>query len=238
MSLKHIGRVNATNRKCIVVFREIYDEKGNVVEQNQCLVVETETLPDAEHDAIVNLIESQSAQSNPNIYDVFARIMLANGVSVLRWLQQTNRLRKYPTSAITMTPDNKTSLPLDTLNTIVRMQKSGASVDAINAALTNKSTTTVTEAPVTPTVAEQSKPALVVSQTTASPGVLDDTALGKMKLKQAEFYDQQATDLRTEAYALDPMLNPIETTATEIEPVAETRKPKARASKKVAEAKE
>jgi hypothetical protein len=41
-NLKHIGRVANTNVKCVVVFREIYDEKGNVIDPNNCLVVETE----------------------------------------------------------------------------------------------------------------------------------------------------------------------------------------------------
>ena len=61
-NLKHIGRVSNTGLKCIVVFREMYDEHGKVLDPNHCLIVETERLPDMEHDDIVRVVESDSAQ--------------------------------------------------------------------------------------------------------------------------------------------------------------------------------
>ena len=44
--MKHIGRVSNTGMKCIVVFREMYDARGNVEDPNHCLIVETGRLPD------------------------------------------------------------------------------------------------------------------------------------------------------------------------------------------------
>ena len=68
-NLKHIGQVANTGLKCIVVFREIYDENGNVTEPDNCLIVETERLPDMEHDDIVRIVESPSGQEAKEFFE-------------------------------------------------------------------------------------------------------------------------------------------------------------------------
>ena len=131
-SLKHVGRVKNTGRRCVVVFREMYDEKGVVLDENHCLVFETENLPDAEHQDLMRIIESEQAQTTGDLFNVLSRTRLGTGEPALSWLASSNRLRKFPTSNIELTPDSRTRLGLDTLNKIVKMQKAGASESDIN----------------------------------------------------------------------------------------------------------
>ena len=56
--LKHIGRVVATNKKCIVAYRTLPGDA------HSCLIVPTENLPDIYHDANINLVESSAGQES------------------------------------------------------------------------------------------------------------------------------------------------------------------------------
>jgi len=49
--LKHIGRVKATNKKCVVAYRTLPGDAYS------CLIVPTENMPDIFHDALINLVE-------------------------------------------------------------------------------------------------------------------------------------------------------------------------------------
>ena len=69
-TMKHIGRVANTGLKCVVVFRQIYDENGNVTDDKHCLVVETERLPDMEHDDVVRVVESDAGQESAEFYEL------------------------------------------------------------------------------------------------------------------------------------------------------------------------
>lgn len=207
-TLKHVGRIKNTGRRCVVIFREMYNDKGHVVDENNCLVVETDNLPDAEHQDIMRIIESGPAQTTGDVYNVFARERLGNGLPALQWMAQSQRLRKFPTSNIELTPDSRTVIGLDTLNKIVKMQKSGASEADIQKVLQDDTDLPPREAQ---TIVDSSK-----EQTTDAPaeaqsgenGVLDDSAIAKSYVTQAEMFEQQAKDLREQAYTLDPTLKP------------------------------
>ena len=54
--LKHVGRVTATNKKCLVAYRTLPGDAYS------CLIVPTENMPDIYHDAIINLVESSAGQ--------------------------------------------------------------------------------------------------------------------------------------------------------------------------------
>lgn len=198
--LKHVGQVTNTGRRCVVVFREIYDENGNVLEPDSCLVVETDGLPDMHHQDIMRIVESDPAQSTGNLYEVFARERLTDGAPALNWLHASGRLRKYPTNQILMTPNANNTLRLDKLNRIIEMQKSGASQQEIENAVvddTDAPPRTSTTAQTTPPPAEP-----------AADGVLDDKALAKNLITQAETFLAEAERLKNEAYDLDPDLKP------------------------------
>ena len=66
-NLKHIGRFKKTGRKVAVVFRTLPGDPEN------CLVVQTENLPDDDHDILINLIESNTGQVADELAGVVKR---------------------------------------------------------------------------------------------------------------------------------------------------------------------
>jgi len=209
-SLKHVGRIKNTGRRCVVVFREIYDDTGKVVDENSCLVFESDSLPDAEHQDLMRIVEGEPAQTTGALYNVLSRTRLGTGVPALSWLAQSNRLRKFPTSNIELTPDSRTVLGLDQLNKIVKMQAQGSSQADIENMLRDdtdmppRESAAVAESIVND--AENTAP--VEAQTQTGDGVLDDAAIAQSYLQQAETFEQQAKELRESAIKLDPSLKP------------------------------
>ena len=198
-NLKHIGKVSNTGMKCIVVFREIYDEKGNVTEPDNCLVVETERLPDMEHDDIIRTVESSSGQEAAQFYEIAHRTMFGDGINMLVKLSNRGHLKKYPTNQIIMTPNGSTSIPLNELNEIIRKQKTGMSQADIANSMVND-----TDQPPRTQSSSQNTPPLP----SAEADVLDDTAIAKNMLTQATTYELEVKRLREEAYAIAPALKP------------------------------
>lgn len=220
MALKHVGRVKNTGRRCIVVFREIYNEKGHVIDPDNCLVVETDTLPDAEHQDFMRIIEGDNAQSTGDLYNVLVRERLGNGLAALEWLNSSRRLRKFPTNNIELIPDANTTLGLDTLNTIVKMQKTGASAEDIENVLRDdtdeapRNATTLNDyvEKAVEEVAEESAEVAKMPDTEASeqPGStpLDVAAIAKGYVTQAKMLEAQAALLMKQADRLTNSLKP------------------------------
>jgi hypothetical protein len=196
--LKHVGRVTNTGRRCVIVFREIYDDQGNVTEPDSCLICETDGLPDLVHQDIMRIVESEPAQSTGNLYEVFARERLSSGTTALNYLHGAGRLRKMPTNQVELVPDTNNALRLDKMNRIVEMQNAGASQQEIENSIVDDTD----GAPRTSTTAQTAPPP------PQADGVLDDSAIARQRLAQAEQFQQEADRLRTEAYDLDPDLKP------------------------------
>lgn len=201
-TMKHIGRVANTGMKCIVVFREIYDERGNVADSNHCLVVETERLPDMEHDDIIRVVESNAAQSANQFYEIAHRSMFSDGLNMLTKLHNRGYLRKYPTNQIELTPNPSTSIKLSEVNEIVRKQQSGMS----EADIRNSMVDDTDKAPRTQLKLDPSQTIDQAMPTAES--VLDDNAIAKGMLSQAETFLAEAKRLQDEAYAMAPDLKP------------------------------
>ena len=201
-NLKHVGQVANTGLKCIVVFRHIYDENGNVQEPDNCLIVETERLPDMEHDDIVRVVESPSGQEADEFYQIAHRSMFADGINMLVKLNNRGYLKKYPTNQILMTPNSHTSVPLNEINEIIRKQKTGMSeADIANSMVDD------TDSP--PRTATSLSPSQTIDQAVnTGEQAMDDTALAQTMLEQAKTYEAEVTRLREEAYAMAPDLKP------------------------------
>lgn len=198
-TMKHIGKVANTGLKCVVVFREIYDENGNVTDPNHCLIVETERLPDMEHDDIVRVVESPSGQEANQFYEIAHRSMFGDGINMLVKLHNRGYLKKYPTDQILMTPNTSTAVKLSEVNEIIRKQKTGMS----NADIQNSMVDDTDQPPRTQTTSQSTAPA---PQTEA--GVMDDAQIAKNMLTQAATYEAEVKRLREEAYAMAPDLKP------------------------------
>jgi len=201
-NVKHVGQVANTGLKCVVVFREIYDENGNVTDPNHCLIVETERLTDMEHDDIVRVVESPTAQESQEFYNVAHRNMFSDGINMLVKLNKRGYLKKYPTDQIMMTPNSSTSIKLSEINEIVRKQKTGMSPQDIE----NSMVDDTDSAPRTSTSLSQSQ--TIDQAVPTGEEVLNDEALAKTMLEQADTYENEVKRLREEAYAMAPDLKP------------------------------
>jgi hypothetical protein len=195
--LKHIGRIRATGKKCIVAYRTLPGES------NACLIVPTENLPDSYHDSIINLVESTAGQDAYEFAEAMARTNFADGSIMLAALHTQGRMVKMPTREIEMLPRPAVSIVLSELNQIIAEQR-GLAVDDLALDDGIKRTTT---APVV-----QSDPSKTTSQSINEPEVAatvteefkssDDEA--KYYRSQADKLSKQAAELRRKAEELVP----------------------------------
>lgn len=108
--LKHVGQVNATGKKCVVVFRSIPGDVKN------CLVVETESLSSVYHDTLIEAVESPSGQAESDFYNFASRSVFHDGVNMLQGMHIKGWLRKFPTEEVTMMPTPDIRIGLAELN--------------------------------------------------------------------------------------------------------------------------
>lgn len=115
--LKHIGRMKQTGRKCIVVFRTLPGDAYNA------LVVLTESLSDSYHDALINLVDGNAAQTAAELSEVLSRSLFPDGSIMLAALHVKGLLTKVPTDQVMMTPNMQTSVALSDLNQLIAEQR-------------------------------------------------------------------------------------------------------------------
>tara|TARA_R110000851_G_scaffold256211_1_gene408662 strand:- start:751 stop:1404 length:654 start_codon:yes stop_codon:yes gene_type:complete len=200
-TLKHVGRIKNTGRRCVVVFREIYNERGDVVDEHNCLVFETESLPDAEHQDLMRIVESDQAQTTGDLFNILGRSRLGTGEQALTWLSTSNRLRKYPSNNVDLTPDSSTIIGLDTLNKIVKMQKAGSSQADIENVLRDDTDSSPRDAVIAVNGMTEVPDAV---DAPSGDVVMDDAALAVSYVDQAKIFEAQAKDLRAQAKVLKP----------------------------------
>lgn len=192
-NLKHVGQIINTQRKCVVVFREIPNDETN------CLIVDTDALQDWLHDDIINAVQSSGAQASANFYEYAQRTVLTDGANMLQALHTRGLLRKQATSNIMMTPNRSANIRLDELNNIIREQTGGKAAvtpPTDQMELAGKQQAKAEPAPAAPAV------------TAKTDGVIDDSALAKTMLSQAEQFMAEAARLQEQAYEMDPSLKP------------------------------
>jgi hypothetical protein len=108
--IKHVGQVNSTGKKCVVVFREIPGAADS------CLVVETETLPQLYHDDVISAVESAAAQEDMDFFKYATRSTLHDGRNMLEAMHLSGWMKKLPTSEVTMLPTREIKISLHDLN--------------------------------------------------------------------------------------------------------------------------
>ena len=190
-NIKHVGQVINTQKRVIVVFREIPDEPES------CLVVDTDAAPDWMHDDLITAVESNGAQASANFYEYAQRSVFTDGTNMLTTLHEQGRLNKHPTKNIAMTPNNSVSVNLAELNTLIATETDNAPV-------------------VTPDDTEFGNAGMdvapdinaIAQATPAAEAVIDDGDLAKNMLAQAEGFLAEAETLKAQAYDLDPSLKP------------------------------
>lgn len=190
-NLKHVGQIINTQKRVIVVFREIPDDTNN------CLVVDTDAAPDWMHDDLISAVESNGAQASANFYEYAQRSVFTDGTNMLQTLHEQGRLNKHPTNNIAMTPNNSVSVNLAELNTLIATETDGKPVVVPDD----------TELGAASTAASLDMNAVAAS-IPMSETPIDDGDIAKNMLAQAEGFLAEAETLKAQAYDLDPSLKP------------------------------
>jgi hypothetical protein len=182
-SLKHVGRIVATNKKVLIAYRTLPGDAYSA------LVVPTESLSDDYHNAIINLVESPAAQESYEFAEALDRTQFPDGSRMLPSLHSKGRLVKVATSQVEMTPSPGVGILLSELNQIIAEQR-GVAVDGLAIKPGSNDTVAVKEV-----ASVQEMPA-----TTETPTVIPE-ATGTAE-EQAKFYRSQADKLSKDAAAM------------------------------------
>lgn len=191
MAIKHVGRVIKTKKKCAVVYRVVPGEPNN------CVIVLTESLMAEEHDALINLIDSATAQQSEELGEAMARAQLPDGRNMLAGFHTTGKMQKVSTDQIEMTPDTRSTIVLEELNKLIADQKG---VTVADLALKGPDGQTVP-------VEEGEQPASTeeaASVYTSTDEVLTDEKLAAQYRSQADALFKEAKKLREQAEELVP----------------------------------
>ena len=203
-TLKHIGKMKNTGAKVLVVFRTLPGES------NQSLVVAVSQLPDAYHDAIMAVVESDQAQDVFEFGEILFIRSFPDGRPMLTALQQDNRLQKVPTDLVIMTPSPVDQVPLDQLNLLIAEQKN-CTVDELYTFVkgapkksdNDLTVETIVEAKDMEPIVDPDVPAPLRAQA-SNTEALSDKDIAKSYRSQADAMYKEAARLRREADQLDP----------------------------------
>ena len=179
--LKHVGRLTTNNRKLVVAYRTIPGDPEN------CLVIHTESLDAADHDTLINMVESNAGQTANELSEVMARTQLTDGSNMLARFHQTGKLVKVATKIVELLPTRTTAVNLAELNQILADQK-GVTIEELSPPSTQAPVTNVTEDAIVP----------------AGEAPLDDEALAAQYRSQADSMFKEAKRLREQAEELAP----------------------------------
>jgi hypothetical protein len=202
-SLKHIGRIQNTGAKVLVVFRTLPGES------NMALVLPVAQLPDQYHDAIMSLVETEQAQDAFEFGEIMHIRPFPDGRPILRSMQADGRLTKVPPDSVMMTPTTNDTVLLANLNTLIAEQKNCtidelctfvAGAPAIKPAVNDIDTVN----DMTPAV-DSDIPAPIRAQANTNTA-LSDRDLAKSYRSQADAMYKEAARLRKEADSLDPVI--------------------------------
>jgi hypothetical protein len=194
MAIKHIGRMKTNKRKVAVAYRTLPGDANNA------LVVSTENLTDADHDILMQLVDSNSGQNSYELAEAMARTRLSDGSVMLARFHAQGKLQKVPTSDVLMTPDTNTTIQLDELNKIIADQK-GVAVEDLAIKEDTQPVATAETVPATDTVTAPSNEPVAAS---TQENVLSDEDLAKSYRSQADRLSKEAAQLRRQAEDLVP----------------------------------
>ena len=204
--LKHIGRINNTGVKVLVVFRTLPGES------NMALVLPVTQLNDSYHDSIMTMVETDQCQEAYELGEMMFIRTFPDGRPMLQAMQADGRLQKVATDTVTMTPTANDTVVLSALNTLIAEQKNCAVDDLytfVKGAPKGKiEVTQVAQAKDLAPAVDTDVPAPVRAQA-ADDTVLTDKDIAKSYRSQADAMYKEAARLRKEAEDLDPTVKKI-----------------------------
>jgi ribosomal protein S13 len=200
--IKHIGRIKSTGRKVLVAYRTIPGDP------NSALVIQTENLPQDQHDALITLVESNAAQNAGEFAEVLARSSFPEGGNMLPTLHLQGKLTKVATSEIEMTPNMQIVVALSDLNNLIAQQM-GVTLEE----LAVKSSKPKTEVQEVAKIKDLTESEFVQEQTILDEQPLTDDDLAKRMRSDADRLYKEAARLRAEADKLSPIKKKTKETA-------------------------
>lgn len=195
VNLKHVGRIRQTGRRVLVAFRTLPGDAYS------CLVVPTETLDDSYHNAIINLVESSTAQEAYEFAEVLDRTQFPDGSRMLPSLHAKGKLVKISTADVEMIPNVNTTILLSELNQAIA-ENMGIAVDELHIKPSSNDKVQVTEVA---SAREIPTPTDDVSRTTSSSvngddaGVVTAPPTFESAEDEAKYYRSQADKMAKEA---------------------------------------
>ena len=200
--LKHIGRINNTGVKVLVIFRTLPGESDHA------LVLPVANLSDSYHDSIMTLVETEQAQSAFELGEIMFTRTFPDGRPMLQAMQADGRLQKVATTLVTMTPTTNDSVVLSELNVFIAEQKN-CTIDDLYTFVSGapkKSDTKVEEIAKVQDLAPMVDPDIPapLRAQAASNEALSDKDIAKSYRSQADAMYKEAAKLRKEADELDP----------------------------------
>ncbi len=192
--LKHVGRIANTDRRCVVAFRELPDDPDN------CLIIDTDALPDRFHDGVMTAVENTTAQETVEFYKYLERNSFIDGSNMLTALHNKGWLVKQPTDNVIMLPAPEQTIKLKELNE--QLRGLGFSVYTSEDKAPKKEPAQEVVENITPNVPP------VTGQPEQVGQVLQNEDLAKNFLRQAETMMKEVENLKKQAYEMDPSLKP------------------------------
>jgi hypothetical protein len=189
--LKHVGRVKKNQRKCAVVFRTLPNEPES------CLILPTENLSPEDHDDVIALIESNSAQTSYELAEAMDRAVLRDGSRMLPRFHGGRKLVKMSTSEIEMTPNTNTVLLLSELNEMIATQR-GVGIGDLTVPPGKNDTARTRD------LGEPARAETVEDVTPTSEAPLTDDDMAAQYRSQADALFKEAKRLREQAEDLVP----------------------------------
>lgn len=186
--MKHVGKMKNNSARVAIVYRTLPGDPYS------SLVIGTNGLVDSYHDSLMAVIESDMGQQTNELADILSVRRFPDGSNMLGYLHTNGHLVKVPTNMVLVTPDNKTSIPLNELNELIAKQKN-VSVEEL--AVTDGSQK---KAPAKEVVTE------AVPEVDTSPKINDggfELSASEMR-SRADALFKQAQQLRKQADEIDP----------------------------------
>jgi len=194
--LKHIGKHN--DKRIVLVFRQIPGE------EHMCLVLYSDMLPQLVHDEVMKVLESPVGQNSKELADALHRQTMADGRNCLEVIHKSGYLKNLNTNQVIITPNAKSSVRLDELNTILNeMDKGEDAIKKMADLDKNAGMSTKRREPreVGMPVNTRSQPA--ESTTAAMTDVLTDDQLAAQRVAQAAKMKLEAQQMLAEAARLE-----------------------------------
>lgn len=193
-ALKHVGRMKGSNKKVLVAYRTLPGDAYSA------LVVPTENLPDELHNAIINLVESSTAQESYEFAEALDRTQFPDGSRMLPALHVQGRLIKVSTDQVEMIPNVSTSMLLSELNQMISEQR-GIAVDELHISPSSQDKAKIVEIASAKALATE---VADVTKTTSVADANDPVATAKMYRSQADKLAKEAANFRRLAEELVP----------------------------------